>query len=286
MTTRCALSLIAALAVTGPVLASVELVQVPPFTGRVVDTTQTLTPDQVRSLDAQLAAFEQSKGAQIAVLMVASTVPEPIEAFGIRVAESWKAGRKGIDDGIIVIVAKSDRAVRIEVGYGLEGAVPDATANRLIDEYFVPRFRDGEFYSGLNDGLQRLMNLVAGEPLPPARRESTNGGSLQTYFALFLFLVFAGGGLLRAMLGRVGGASAVGSVAGIAAWLIAGSALIAVVLAIAAFVFTLFGGAGTGLGGWRGGRYRGGWGGGGISSGGFRGGGGGGFGGGGASGRW
>ncbi|MGH6630759.1 MAG: TPM domain-containing protein, partial [Burkholderiales bacterium] len=194
-------------------------------------------------------------------------------------------GRQGVDDGIVVIVAKSDRTMRLEVGYGLEGAVPDATAKRLIEDYFLPRFRAGDFYGGLNDGLQRLMKIVAGEPLPAARRDSTDGQSLQTIFALFLFLIFAGGGLLRAMLGRFVGATAVGGVAGVAAWLIAGSALIAALIAIAGFVLTLFGGVGTGMGGWQGGTYRGGWGGGGFGGGGFRGGGGG-FGGGGASGRW
>jgi uncharacterized protein len=121
---------------------------IPALTGRVVDETGTLTAEQKRSLEAKLQAFEQRKGSQIAVLITGTTFPEPIESYSIRVADAWKIGRKAVNDGILVVVAKSDRVMRLEVGYGLEGALPDAMARRLIDEVFIPGFRDGNFYGG------------------------------------------------------------------------------------------------------------------------------------------
>jgi uncharacterized protein len=256
-------------------------VPVPPLSGRVVDLTQTLAPAQAGELETLLEGFERRKGSQIAVLVVPTTAPEPIEAYAIRVAEAWKIGRAGIDDGVIVLVAREDRSMRLEVGYGLEGTVPDAVARRLIEEHFLPGFRAGDYYAGLSAGLAALIDVIDGEPLPqPAAAAAPDGRAVGQYFPLFLFLVFAGGGLLRAMLGRIGGAGAVAAVAGVAGWLIAGSLLIALLLAIAGFVLTLFGGIG-GIGRRGGGR---GWG-GSPGGGGFRGGGGG-FGGGGASGRW
>jgi uncharacterized protein len=269
-------------------------VPVPALTGRVVDQTGTLSAQQIEQLDARLAAFEREKGAQIAVLLLPTTAPEPIEAFGIRVAEQWQIGRKGVDDGVIVIVAKDDRAARLEVGYGLEGAVPDAVANRVIDEYLVPRFREGDFYGGLSAGIDRVVKLIEGEPLPPPRaaERAPSGQSLQSYLVFFFVLVFAVGGVLRALLGRFGGAVAIGGIAGLAGWLLISSALLAMGIGLVAFVLTLFGGMGAGGRGmygpgWGHGRggFGGGFGGGGFGGGGFRGGGGG-FGGGGASGRW
>jgi uncharacterized protein len=255
-------------------------VPVPALAGRVVDLTQTLAPAQIGELESRLQKFERRKGSQVAVLLVPTTAPEPIESYAIRVAEAWKIGRAGIDDGVIVLVARDDRTMRLEVGYGLEGVVPDAVARRLIEERFLPGFRAGDYYAGLSAGLDALIGVIDGEPLPPpAAGPAPDSRSVGHYFPLFLFLVFAGGGLLRALFGRVGGAGVVAAVAGFAGWLIAGSLLIALLLAIAGFVLTLSGGMG-GLG--RGGSGRG-WGGGG--GGGFRGGGGG-FGGGGASGRW
>src|SRR4051812_29275603 len=151
-------------------------VPVPPLTGAVVDTTGTLTADQQRNLDSELRAFSDQRGSQIAVLIVPTTQPEQIEQFGIRVAEAWKIGRKKIDDGAIVIVAKNDRTVRIEVGYGLEGVIPDAVAKRIVDERIVPRFRNGDFYGGIKDATDTLMKLVQGEKLPePARRITPTG---------------------------------------------------------------------------------------------------------------
>jgi uncharacterized protein len=282
--------LLAALAVF-PLWAQ-EPLPVPPLTGRVVDTTGTLSPGEIQQLEAKLAAIERDKGTQIAVLMVPSTAPEDIESFGIRVAEQWQIGRKGVDDGLIVIVAKNDRTMRLEVGYGLEGVIPDAVAYRLINEYFIPRFREGDWIGGLTAGIDRIAQLIEGEPLPPPKAQPMpRGESLQSLLIFFFVLVFIVGGVLRAMFGRFGGAAVVGGIAGVAGWMLIGSALLAAGVGIVAFVLTLFGGMRGGYGsGWGGGRGgyggRGGGGfGGGLGGGGFRGGGGG-FGGGGASGRW
>jgi len=260
-------------------LAAAEDAPIPPLTGRVVDINSTLTAEQSRELEASLEAFEKRKGSQIAVLITGTSFPEPIESFSLRVAEAWKVGRKGVDDGIVVVVARSDQAMRIEVGYGLEGAVPDATAKRLIEEEFIPRFREGDFYGGLRAGLDRLMRVIDGEPLPPPKREG--GGSeprsIETYFILFMAIVIAVGGLLRALFGRLPAAAIVGFGTGLLAWLIVAPLMVAVLVGIVGFIFTL---AGGGHRGGLGGFGRGGFGGGGFS------GGGGGFGGGGASGRW
>lgn len=258
---------------------------IPALSGRVVDETGTLGAEQISRLEARLKAFEAAKGSQIAVLVTTTTFPEPIEAYSIRVADNWKIGRKGVDDGVLIVIAKSDQAMRIEVGYGLEGALPDATARRLIDEVFVPAFRKGAFFDGLDEGIDRLIRVIDGEPLPePAHSNAGKGDprSLETWFVLFIAIVIAVGGALRAMLGRLPAALAVGVITGVLAWLIVAPILVAAAVGLVGFVLTLFGGAGHGL--------RGGFGGGGFGSGGFGGGGfsggGGGFGGGGASGRW
>lgn len=286
--------LLAALAVLS--LRAQEPLPVPPLTGRVVDATKTLSPGEIQQTETRLAALERDKGVQIAVLIVATTAPEDIESFGIRIAEQWKIGRKGVDDGLIVIIAKNDRAMRLEVGYGLEGVIPDAVANRLINEYFIPRFREGDWAGGLMAGFDRIAQLIEGEPLPPPKAQPLpKGESLQSLVVFFFLLVFLVGGVLRALFGRFGGATAVGGIAGIAGWMLIGSLLLAAGVGIVAFILTLFGGAGPGVRGthgkgWPGGHgglggWGGGFGGGGLGGGGFRGGGGG-FGGGGASGRW
>lgn len=264
---------------------------VPLLTGRVVDLVGALTPDQKAGIEATLQAFEQRKGSQIAVLIVGTTFPEPIETYSIRVAEAWKVGRKSVDDGVVVVVAKADQAMRLEVGYGLEGAVPDAVAKRLVEEAFIPGFRQGDFHQGLAQGLDRLMKVIDGEPLPePARSQPGRDlRSFESYFVLFFAIVFAVGGALRAALGRLPAAALVGGGTGVLAWFIAAPILIAAVVGIVGFFLTLLGGA---MGGLSSGRRGGGWGGGGFGGGGFGGGGGGfgggggGFGGGGASGRW
>jgi uncharacterized protein len=264
-------------------------VAVPPLTARVTDLTGTLTREQQAGLERMLQEFEARKGTQLAVLMVPTTAPEPIEQYALRVAEQWKIGRKKLDDGAILVVAKNDRAVRIEVGYGLEGVLNDATASRIIREIIVPRFREGDFYGGINAALDRMMRLIDGEPLPePPRSSPASEGGLMQVLPVLLIVALVGGGILRAMLGRVLGAAATGGVVGILAWLLAGLMGVAILAGVVAFVFTLGGGGG--------GRYYGGRGfpgggigfprgGGGWGGGGFRGGGGS-FGGGGASGRW
>lgn len=261
---------------------------VPALTGRVVDTVGVLTPAQKSEIESSLAALEQRKGSQVAVLIVASTKPETIEQYAIRVAEAWKIGRGGVDDGVVVVVAQADRTMRVEVGYGLEGAIPDVAAYRLIQEYFLPRFREGDYYGGIRAGVDRIIGLIDGEPLPEPRRApgSMDLRSIEALLPLFLIMVFAVGGLLRAMFGRLPAAALVGGATGVLAWLIAAPLMIALVVGMVGFVLTLFGGLATSLprgshGPWGGGFGRGG----GFGGGGF-GGGGGGFGGGGASGRW
>ena len=257
----------------------------PPLTQRVTDLTSTLDAQQIRKLDSRLAEFEANKGAQLAVLIVPTTAPETIEQFGIRVAETWKLGRKKVDDGALLLVAKDDRTLRIEVGYGLEGVLNDATANRIIDEIIVPRFKRGEFYAGIESGTAAMMQVVNGEPLPPPTRRTVAGGqnNIESLMFMAFVLVVAVGGMLRAMLGRFPAAVLMGGALGLLAWLTVAPLIIAVLAGAAAFVFVLLGGGGRGIGGYGGGGFGGGgYGGGG---GGFSGGGGG-FGGGGASGRW
>ncbi|MGE5492005.1 MAG: TPM domain-containing protein [Actinomycetota bacterium] len=262
---------------------------IPPLTARVIDRTGTLPPDQVASLERTLESFETRTGIQFAVLLVPTTRDEPIEQYALRAAEQWKLGRKGVDDGALLVVAKDDRAMRIEVGYGLEGALNDATSKRIISEIIAPRFRDGDFYGGINDGVARMMRVAEGEPLPPPARHGgarESGGGLAQNLPLIIVVALVVGGILRAVLGRLLGAVATGGMAGMLAWWMAGALSIALAAAMVGFVVTLFSGFGV-RGGWPGG----GWGGGGWGSGGFgRGdgfrGGGGGFGGGGASGRW
>jgi len=284
---------VAGLAV-GATAAADDRVPVPPLTAPVTDTTGTLTPDQVTSLEAKLRAFEQAKGAQVGVLIVRTTQPEDIAQYGIRVAEQWKLGRKKVDDGAILIVALNDRKLRIEVGYGLEGALTDATSNRIIQQDIVPQFRRGDYYGGINTGVDRILRVIEGEPLPEPELSPPS----QQVPGLFKFLpvlfVFAlvGGRILRATLGHVGGALATGGVIGFLTWLLIGLLGMSVLAGLLAFVLTLLGGLGGGPGsggGWYSGRgggfgIPGGFGGGGFGGG--WGGGGGGFGGGGASGGW
>jgi uncharacterized protein len=270
-------------------------VAVPPLTARVTDLTGTLTAQQRTALEERLAAFEKRKGSQLAVLIVPTTQPDAIEQFGIRVAEQWKVGRKGVDDGAILVIALKDRALRIEVGYGLEGVLSDITAKRIVEDYIVPRFKAGDFYGGIDAGVTRMMAVIDGEPLPPPQRTGASKGGPQGFQELLIIgfmLIFVVGGIVRALFGRFLGSGVIGAIGGAAAWLILGSIAAAVVVAIIAAVLSLMGGmagAGRGRGGWYSGLPGGGWGGSGGWSGGGGGswgGGGGGFGGGGASGRW
>lgn len=265
---------------------------IPALTGRVVDETETLSAQQKGALEAKLRDFEQKKGSQIAVLITGTTYPEPIEPYSIRVAEAWKIGRKQVNDGILIVVAKSDRVMRLEVGYGLEGAVPDAIARRLVDEVFIPGFRDGNFYEGLDAGIDRLIKVIDGEPLPEVSQAQTARGnprSLESYFVIFLVATLGIGGVLRRILGPLPAALVVGGGIGVLAWLSVAPIFVAAIAGVVAFIMTLLGGAAPGRFGGGGGFGGGGFGGGGFGGGGGGGGfsgGGGGFGGGGASGRW
>ena len=264
-------------------LVAAAQVAVPPLTGRVTDLTGTLSTEQKASLEQTLSAFEASKGSQLAVLIIASTAPEAIEPYALRVAEQWKLGRKKIDDGAILVVAKNDRTLRIEVGYGLEGALNDATSKRIISEIIVPRFKQQDFYGGISAGVGQIIRVIEGEPLPPPGKMPTDSfADAQQYAPVLLILALAVGGVLRAALGRVPGALVTGGGVAVVAWFFVGAVSMALVAGVIALFVTLLGGAmgGRGLGGYYGGGGRGG-----SGHGGF-GGGGGGFGGGGASGRW
>lgn len=259
-------------------------VTVPPPTARVTDQTATLTAEQKSALEQTLRAFEALKGSQIAVLMVPTTAPETIEQYSLRVVEQWKLGRQNVDDGALLIIAKEDRTLRIEVGYGLEGALNDATSKRIISEIITPHFRQGDFYGGISAGVDRMIRVIDGEALPPPKaRPAAASDAFFRQLPIILFLVVAMGGVLRALLGRLPGAAVGGTIIAVVAWLLIGAITVALIAGVVAFLFTLLGGAGGrgGLGGLGG---RGGFGGGGFS-GGFSGGGGS-FGGGGASGRW
>ncbi len=275
-------------------------VDVPPLKARVTDLTGTLNAQQREALEQTLAEFESRKGAQIAVLMVPTTQPETVEQYSVRVEEVWKLGRKGVDDSVLLVIAKNDRRLHMEVGYGLEGVLPDAIAKRIIDNDITPRFKDGDFYGGIRAGVDRVMRVVEGEKLPPPAAHATHprseGPGVELLFPLFFFVLIAGA-ILRSLFGRVAGSGLVGGVAGFAAWALLGSLILAIGIGIVAFFFALLGGMSGGMSG--GGYRRGGWGGGpwtggGWSGGGFGGGGGGGgfsgggggSGGGGASGSW
>jgi uncharacterized protein len=266
-------------------------VAVPALTGRVTDLTGTLSGEAVTRIEAKLADLEARKGSQIAVLIVPTTAPEEIEQFGIRVEDAWKLGRKGADDGAYLIVAKNDRRLRIEVGRGLEGALTDATANRIIDETITPRFKLGDYDGGVEAGVDKMISVVNGEPLPEPDRKWEHRSGLGHLLPVLLVGVFVASGVLRAMFGRLAGSMATGGLAGGLAWLLSHFLPIGLGAGIIAFLFAMLTGsssrgwsAGSGWGGFGGG-LGGGFGGGGGGGGGFSGGGGGGAGG-GASGSW
>ncbi len=278
---KAATVLLLALVAFCPSFASSD-VSIPALTTRVTDETATLTSEQRSALEQTLQAFEEKKGSQISVLIVPTTQPETIEQYSIRVVEQWKLGRKRVDDGALLIIAKDDRTLRIEVGYGLEGVLTDATSNRIINEVIVPRFRQGDFYRGIAAGVDSIMSVIDGEPLPPPDKNAGGtAGKFGGYLPILFVLTMVVGGVLRSLLGRLPGSVVTGgAVAGIA-WLLSGTFVVAIVAGAIALAFTLFG---SGLGAYVGGGAIGGLG-GGSSRTTFRGGGGG-FGGGGASGRW
>jgi uncharacterized protein len=276
-------------------------VAVPPLVGRVVDTTGTLAASDVAAQSQRLLDFQRRKGSQIAVLIVPTTAPETIEQYSLRAAETWKIGRKKIDDGALLVIAKNDHRLRIEVGYGLEGALTDVTARRIIDEVIAPRFKAGDFAGGIGAGLTRMIGVVDGEPLPSPRPEASHGSDLDwnALSSFAVFSMFAGlsvGGFLRALFGSLLGSAVAGSAVALIAWFLFGSLIASVALGGFAFLIVMIASASQmagpsrrgydssssswsgGGGGWSSGSS--------SSSSSDSGGGGGSFGGGGASGSW
>jgi uncharacterized protein len=260
-------------------------VAVPTLTHRVTDLTSTLDVAQTQALEAKLAAFEASKGAQIALLVLSTTQPEAIEQFSLRVVEAWKIGRKGVDDGVLLIIAKDDRKLRIEVGYGLEGALNDATTKRIVAEVISPEFKQGNFYAGMDAGINSLIKVIEGEALPLPAPSATPSNAQDDFSNVigigFLIFIF-GNAIIRPLLGRLPSGLVVGGLVGGVAWLTLLSLGAALIMGAIAFIFSLAFGSNS-----RGSSFPMGWGGGGGSGGSSSwGGGGGDFGGGGASGDW
>ena len=227
--------------------AALADVAVPPLSGRVVDQTGTLSASDAAALTQQLKDLETRKGSQVAVLIVPTTEPEAIEQFSIRVAEAWKIGRKKIDDGALLIVAKNDHKLRIEVGYGLEGALTDVTARRIIDEIIVPRFKTGDFTGGISAGVDRIIRVIDGEPLPAPKPEVSHSNEVSDNLLNIIFSPFgligyvAIAGVMRHLLGRLLGSGATAGVVGALAWFLLGSMIVTVILGVAAFFVTMFG---------------------------------------------
>ncbi|MET0935237.1 MAG: TPM domain-containing protein [Luteibacter sp.] len=297
---RLAARLLLAVALLAPPLAALaDDVAVPKLQRHVTDLTGTLSADQVNQLDTRLADLEKRKGAQVVVLMVGTTQPDALEDYSLKVAEANKIGREGPDDGVLLLLAKDDRHVRIETGYGLEGALPDAIASRIIREYMAPKLRNNDYYGGINEALNAITQIVDGEALPAPvnpdeSHERRKGGGGSLIWPLFFGVLFLRGILGRAPLWArmpVGGA-----VTGGLGWLFLHSVFGGVIGLVAGALFMAIpGGAGRSIGGGGWGGFGGWGGGGGFGGGGFGGGGGGGggfsggggsFGGGGASGSW
>ena len=264
------------------------LLPIPPLAAHVTDLTHSLSPTEAAALEAKLVDWEARTSNQLVVLLVPTTLPEPIESYSLRVAEQWKIGRKGQDNGAVFLSAKNDKKMRIEVGYGLEGVLTDVTARRIIAENVAPPFRDGRFAAGIGAGIDRIVAVVGeGKPLPPPQsnrvKKASGGPNLETLFVILFVAVPVVGGILRSIFGRLLGSTIGAGVVGGAAWLFVGSIAIAAIAAVVGFLVMIFFGMGGGIPG----RGGGGWipTGGGFGGGGFSGGGGS-FGGGGASGDW
>jgi uncharacterized protein len=282
---------VAAAAQTPP---AAGLQPIPKLTAQVTDLTGTLSAGQQSALEQKLAALQSAKGSQLAVLIVPTTQPEDIFQYSVRVVEQWKLGRKKVDDGALLIVAKSDRRVWIQVGYGLEGVLTDAICSRIVDEIITPAFRQGNFYGGIDAAVEQMIKLINGESLPPPPAAWQSRGSARATSLLpeLLFAVLLGSVVLRGVFGRTLGSAFTGVGAGLLVWLVAHGLLLAGAAALGAFLLALLMGVAGGSGwssmprsgGFGGGGF-GGLGGGGFGGGGFSGGGGG-FGGGGAGGSW
>ncbi|MDA8259621.1 MAG: TPM domain-containing protein [Betaproteobacteria bacterium] len=266
-----------------------DLVPLPALSARVTDLTGTLDATQRGRLEAQLAAIDRSGRAQIAILLLPTTQPETIEQFGIRLAEAWKVGRKGADNGVIVIVAKDDRKMRIEVGYGLEGSIPDAIARRIVAERMAPLFKQGDFFGGLRAAVEDLDQATGGsaagaapavgQPSGVPAAAQDGGGEHPDWFQ-WLFMLMVGAGVLRLLFGLFGSLAAA-AIGGWLGFMVFGSLALALGAAVVIFLLSfvnLFSGGRGGGGGFSSG--------GGFSDGGGFSGGGGSFGGGGASGNW
>jgi len=219
-----------------------DLAPIPKLDNPVVDTTGTLDATQKATLEQQARALQQRKGSQLQVLMVPTTQPETIEQYTVRAFEQYKLGRKGVDDGVLVVVAKDDHRVRIEPGYGLEGAIPDAIANRVIQEYLVPKFRAGDYGGGLIDGTAALVKLIDGEPLPAPMADNRGKPDRGGDFIFALFAAFIVAQVVRGLFGRAPtllrglvGAGAAGGVA----WLISSLLLVGGIGALIGFFFGL-----------------------------------------------
>lgn len=291
---------LAAVLLCGLALASLaqDLQPVPPLSGRVIDQTSTLSPQQAQGLEQKLANIEQKLGTQIVVVIVATTLPEDIASYTQRLGDAWKLGRRDVGDGALIVLAKNDRKVRIAPAKTLEGAIPDIAARQIIDERMSPAFRAGDFAGGLNQAVDAMAARIAGEglpaPTPGGGSRQASGFELQD-LAIFLFVgAPILGALLTGIFGRKLGALATGGAIGGIGWWITASALLAAGAGLVALVLVGVLGIGSRRGGggghggppiiWGGGGGGGGsWGGGG---GGFSSGGGGDFGGGGASGDW
>lgn len=269
---------------------------VPVLSGHVIDQTGTLDAGQTAALEVKLAALETGKGAQVVVLMVPSTQPEDIASYANRVANSWKIGRRDVGDGVLVIVAKDDRHLRIEVAKTLEGAIPDLAAKRIIDETITPGFKRGDFAGGLQAGVDQIAALVAGESLPAPTPSGDfgfheSGSSDWTPLVVFVMvMVPIFGSVMRSMFGRNRAAIAIGGGAGVLTYLTGAVLWVAVLAALATMLYALITSVTLSSGRSRGGSGSSGWGagssGGDSGGGGFSSGGGGDFGGGGASGSW
>jgi uncharacterized protein len=265
--------------------AFAELVAIPELSSRVTDLTQTLSPAEQAQLEQKLAAFEAKKGSQIAVLIVPSVQPEDIAQYAIRVVEKWQIGRERVDDGVLVLIAKDDRKLRIEVGYGLEGAIPDLYAKRIISEVISPKFKQGDFYGGIDAGVDKIIGLVDGEALPAPEASQSSGMGVMDILPMLLFGGLITGLILHSIFGTFFGSALNGGLLGGVVALLGVALGGAAIFGIIAFFITMMLG-GRGMNGYSGGIPTGGsgWSGGGSSS--SWGGGGGDFGGGGASGDW
>lgn len=265
---------------------------VPPLTGRIVDNARLLPPDLAASLSAELAAHEERTGNQVVLLTVPSLEGEPLEEFSLRVAATWKLGRKGTDNGVLVLVVPGDRKARIEVGYGLEGTLTDAKSSRIIREEMVPRFKEGDFAGGISAGLKAVLGTIEGTYTPSERRRGPGSKAAGGAWGAF-FLAVVVGILAGAIIGAQRKGGPVGGLFAFVLALSSGLTLALVAAVIVLFLVMALGGLSrgggrrydSGFGGSWGGGDLGGFSGGGFSGGGFSGGGGG-FGGGGASGRW